>query len=213
MDIAFPVYFRIVAGALITMEFSVYLPGLGKFMQTDTHLPDNMEGGLGTFVGYSQIGKSYVPMKYSIISLLIFFALAACNEEEPEPCYALPEPFAFKLVSNTGSNNLIGVSAPEEIGVFYNREGTEVFFDLEIKGSGEQTYAVSGALPAESAYRYESDIFYLKRGNLIDTLVVRVTERVPGESCEGFSYDAVTFNGQEAELDTTGEPAVYILRE
>ena len=152
-------------------------------------------------------------MKYSIVFLLLLFAFAACDEEESEPCYALPEPFAFKLVSNTGSNNLIGVSPPKDIRIFYDRNGTEVSLDLEILGGGEQTYAVSGALPDVSAYRSEDNIFFLERGSSIDTLVVKVTILVPGESCQGFSYEEVSFNGRAAILDRTSDPPVYVLIE
>ena len=149
-------------------------------------------------------------MKYSIVFLLVVFM--ACSDNEPVPCEVVPEPFSFKVVDQSGNNRLTANDRPANTRIFYLRNNTEISLELEFRGSDEETYGVSGVLPLLSAGS-NVDTYYLERGSATDTLLVRVSEQVPGNNCEGYSYDAVTFNGAPAEYDTTAEPPVYVLLE
>lgn len=145
-------------------------------------------------------------MRYLPVLLLAIFA--ACDDDESPPCTNQPEPFRFRVVDQSGGNLL--VSRPNNTRMFYIENATDVSLELEFEGNDEETYGVSNVLPILSVFN-DVDTYYLERGNNVDTLVVRVSELQPGNSCGGYSYDAVSFNSAQATYDDTTEPPVYIL--
>lgn len=146
-------------------------------------------------------------MKYPIIFLLILFAFAACNDDEPALCEALPEPFRFTIVDASGNKQLTADNQPDNTRIFYLRDGdTEVSLELSFRGTTGARYGESGVLSLLSAGA-DIETYYLERDSSLDTLFVQVS----GDNCAGYAYDAVTFNGTPATFDDTVEPPVYVL--
>ncbi len=145
-------------------------------------------------------------------TLLLLVVTAACSDDDPDCLDVTPEAFRFRLVDQAGNNRLTADERPDNIRIFYLRNTTEVSLQLEFEGSGGETYGISSVLPYISIYQ-NADTYFLERGNNIDTILVRASERSPGNQCAGFSYDEVAFNGVAVTLDDTVDPAVYVLVE
>ena len=150
-------------------------------------------------------------MKYSVVFLLALWTMAACEDEEPEPCTVEPEPFRFIIVDQTGANQLSDDLRPDNTRIFFLENGDDISLELYYEGSGEATYGVSPVLPLISVAG--PDFYLLERGSTLDTLSVRVTREPPGSNCGEYVYSTVTFNGVAAEYDTTTDPPVYVLVE
>lgn len=151
-------------------------------------------------------------MKYSIIFLLVLFALAACNEEEPEPCNVQPEPFRFAIVDPSGGNQLSGDVRPDNTRIFYLEGGREITLELDFEGINENTYGVSLILSLLSSGG-GVETFFVERGDVVDTLFVRMARQEPGNDCSEFVFNTVTFNEVPATVDTIAEVPVFVLVE
>ena len=148
-------------------------------------------------------------MKYIFFFLLI--VLAACSDDEPE-CDVQPEAFRFKLIDQAGNNQFTADERPSKIRIFFFEDGREVSIEVFYEGNNQDVYGSSPVVPYSSIYG-NIETFYLERDTNVDTLLVRASERSPGNKCAGYSYDTVTFNGIPATLDNTVEPPVYVLVE
>ena len=151
-------------------------------------------------------------MKYPTPFLLLLFAFAACNDDDVNCDEVQPEPFRFRLVDQAGNNQFTPDERPNDIKIFFFEDGVEVTTEVYYEGSAQETYGSSPVLPYSSIFG-RTEIYYLERDSNVDTLLVRASQREPGNRCAGFSFDEVVFNGMAAALDDTVEPPVYVLVE
>ena len=149
-------------------------------------------------------------VKYVTPLLLTLFA--ACSDDDVNCDEVQPEPFRFRVVDQAGNNKLASGERPSNIRIYFLQYGAEVSLELGFEGSDQETYGSSPVLPYSSIFE-NTETYFLERDSRVDTLLVRASQRSPGDRCAGFSYDEVSFNGAAATLDDTVEPPVYLLVE
>ena len=151
-------------------------------------------------------------MKHTLISLSILFVIAACGDDEPEPCTVESEPFRFVVVDPSGDNQLNSDNTLMNTRIFYLDGSSEISLELDLNDGSEGIYGVSPVLPLLSV-NGTIDAYFLERGEAVDTLSVQVSQEPPGNDCGEYIYGLVTFNGATVAYDTTAEPPVYVLVE
>ena len=151
------------------------------------------------------------PKRY--FTLLLLIVTVACSDDDVNCDEVQPEPFRFRLVDQAGNNQLTPGERPNDIKIlFFRNNGVEVTTGVEYEGSAQETYGSSPVVSYSSVFE-NVEIYYLERDSNVDTLLVRASQRDPGNRCAGFSFDEVVFNGVTATLDNTVEPPVYVLVE
>ena len=139
---------------------------------------------------------------YSILSLFVSCCIS-CSDGD-EDCFTPPPEFFADIRDGDGRSILPQYEA-EDISLYYLDDGNQTFnVDFSING-----FFISGELPFLSISG--ETLFYLEIDDVVDTLVVEILEDQSSDNNCGYFYNYVGFNGEPAELDTTGQRGIYVL--